>query len=106
MAPQGSLFSESEVHHLTVDLRLDEIAQVTQVSLRAMSRNATVIRSSGVVANGIAQCELIPIMLAEAAYGWLYRGAAECTTLPAAEFRRRRASLSELPSLRTGVART
>lgn len=91
--PQGSFFSQTEMNELRVILKYSETSQVTTAMLVAANRSGGLLASAGVMADDFQTAELLPIMLAEAGNGFLYRGAREAVELPAGAFRARRKSL-------------
>lgn len=91
--PQGSLISEMELHAVTVKLRVDEVKQLVTCDVRATNRTGALLRSSGIVAQGMLECELLPHLLHDVALGFLYRGPNEAVTVPCRGFREARRAI-------------
>lgn len=91
--PQGTLFGDSELCRLRMTMMINDLTHTMVAELVAETRKGIVLASSGVVAHGLDECELLPIMVTEATYGFLYRDHRDAVVLPAQGFRARRKSL-------------
>lgn len=94
--PQGSLFAHEELSALTITLRVDRLNEKMLVLLVATTREGAMLASAGLSLAGWQEAELIPILLAEAGYGWLTGGSSDCTTIPAAACKARRKALTRV----------
>jgi hypothetical protein len=91
--PQLSFDKATEVHSVTITLRLDEIRQVGAVQLMAFNKEGTLLASGGVAYKGMEEAELVPILLHSVGFGWLYRGIEDTILKPLQTFRAQRKSL-------------
>jgi len=93
--PQGSLFDDQELAQVEVKLRYDDIAGCVKCSLVATSRKGQILASGAVVAVGMEQTELLPILVAESCYGFLYRGSRDAVVVPLSAYRSRRKDVAK-----------
>ena len=91
--PQGSLFNQSELHRVEIVLQLDELEGHTKCQIVGRNRASAILASASVTLEGFDVAELLPVLLAEVGYGYLYRGAHEAVTLPIRAFKARRKDL-------------
>jgi hypothetical protein len=94
--PQLSFDKTTELHRIKIDLLQDERNDRTIVSVHGLNRADEMLASTGVSLSGFAEVELLPDMLAQVAYGWLYGGSRDAVTQPAARLRERRKALHAL----------
>jgi hypothetical protein len=94
--PQLSFDKASELHKLVVTVMVNEVADTTLVTLFGMNRQGVLLASTGVVLSGFAEVELLPRLMSEAAYGYLYGGSREAVTVPAQNLRAARKALKAL----------
>lgn len=92
---QLSFDKDSEVHRVTVTLARDDVNDRQSVMLAAFNRRGMLIASSASMIGSMEEAELLPLLLSDVAYGWLYRGAKEATIFPMAAYRKARKALNE-----------
>jgi hypothetical protein len=91
--PQSSLFKEMELHKVVVTLAVDEVLQSIHVQVLATNRAGALLASAGLNCASMDESDLLPALLSEVAYGFLYRGAHEAVTIPVRGFKSRRKDL-------------
>lgn len=91
--PQLTFDKSRDMATLVIKLHLNSVEDWTEVELRALTGDGTVLGAAGLVLKGFEEVELLPQLLATAARGWLYGGPDEAVTRPAQETRAQRSDL-------------